>query len=194
MRLAFLFIIGKVAVGHHLTFSVLMILKHFMMVDLVASCFLPKIKSRGLKRTLSNYYISLLINTFIMILVTVGLVALFAIKENISGFFTGTYYLNCIVISVVGIVLLLLIFLERIRSNFYGLRILLWIIVILCYRFEDLLPLNPRTKTRILHTHSSFDWTTHTRRDIYLCQSAKMDNVVFNRTSGYHRFVQLLNT
>nr|CAH8865086.1 unnamed protein product [Trichobilharzia regenti] len=161
---------------HHYIHS--QISKYSMMSDLVVSCVLPKTMSQELRKPLPSYITSLLIDTVLMTLMTVGLVVLFAIEKNISGFFMKNFYMVYIIISVVAILLLLLIFLGTIRSNFYGVRILLWIIVILCCLYEDLLPLNPRTKTGILRTHSSFNRNTHTRIGVYLCQYAKMDNVV----------------
>nr|CAH8865290.1 unnamed protein product [Trichobilharzia regenti] len=149
-----------------------------MMTDLVASCVLPKIKSQELRKPVPNYTTSLIIDTVLMTLMTVGLVVLFTTEPNISELFTTNFYVVYIIISVVAILILLLIFLGVIRSNFYGVRVLIWIIVILCYRYEDLLSLNPRTKTRILRTLISFDRNTHTHHDVYLCQYAKMDNVV----------------
>ncbi|CAH8864285.1 unnamed protein product, partial [Trichobilharzia szidati] len=140
--------------------------KYFMMVNLIASCVLPKMKSQELRKPLPSYTTSLLINTVLMTLMTVGLVVLFALEANIRGIFTMNYYAVTIIISVVSILLLLLMLMGKIRSNFYGVRVLLWIIVILW------------TKTRILHTHSSFNRNTHTRHDVHLRQYAKMDNVV----------------
>ncbi|CAH8865065.1 unnamed protein product, partial [Trichobilharzia szidati] len=88
-------------------------------------------KSQELRKPLPSYTTSLFIDTVLMTFMTVGLVVLFAIEENILELFARNNYVVSIYISVVSILILLLIFFERIRSNFYGVHVILWIIVIL---------------------------------------------------------------
>ncbi|CAH8864283.1 unnamed protein product [Trichobilharzia szidati] len=66
-----------------------------------------------------------------MVAVTVGLVVLFTAVSNIPKFFKERVYLVYIMMSVAIILLLLIALVGKIRSNFYAVPIVLWIMVIL---------------------------------------------------------------
>nr|CAH8865826.1 unnamed protein product [Trichobilharzia regenti] len=88
-------------------------------------------KSQTKQRGSASFFVWFLVDLIIMILVTVGAVILIN-KDAIFRFFERHGYMQYILLSITGVLLMLIIFVRKIRSYYLATRIVLEIVVLLC--------------------------------------------------------------